>query len=96
MLVSNRHNHREECTASEHDLLCLDGRIARDHTKTGARSIDQHSVEPSGDLGEVSSIVVGNDRILDTHTQDVTDDGLGTILVRVVGPKDTGIFHQRS
>ena len=75
-------------------LLHLDLRISGDDAKASARGIEEHSVELLEHLGALPSILADHDCVGDAQTVTVGVERLESLLLDVVGDKDSRVLHQ--
>ncbi|GKT87051.1 hypothetical protein Ct61P_04901 [Colletotrichum tofieldiae] len=74
-------------------LVGLDAGVLGNDTGTRAGRIEKHTVETAHGLGELASVVVGDDDVAGAETVDVTNETLGTLLAGIVGDNDTRVLH---
>lgn len=74
-------------------LVGLDAGVLGDDASARARGIEQDSVKAAHGLGELPSVVVGDDDVGGTEAVNVTNETLGTSLVGIVGNDDSSILH---
>ncbi|GKT57010.1 hypothetical protein ColTof3_04349 [Colletotrichum tofieldiae] len=74
-------------------LVGLDAGVLGNDTGTRAGRIEKHTVETAHGLGELASVVVGDDDVAGAEAVDVTNETLGTLLAGIVGDNDTRVLH---
>lgn len=75
-------------------LVDLDALILGDDTGSRARSVEQHPIESTDNLGELPSIQVGNDDVSASQPGDVSSETLDTTPRGIVGPDLSGVAHE--
>lgn len=71
----------------------LDAGIPGDNAQTGARGIQEHSVEVLHQARKLSAVVVAHDAVLHSHSLKVELQGSQTLFLQVIGQEDSLVLH---